>query len=182
MSHPPAQDHSDNDKDDDATESSIAKDESSTAKEKDPSAGSTGAPPTNRGGISTLTWLLPAATFLVGLVIGFAVWGASGNDGDDESQAQGRPSATDSTSPENGNGQTATLTVPQSCLDAVEESELTLDLVDEAVQAIGDLDAARLQEIVDELQGASERIRDLGDECRESADVTVGTPSSTPTT
>lgn len=140
-----------------------------------------GAPPTNRRSLSTLSWLLPAATFLVGLVIGFAVWGAADDDGDGGSQAQGTPSVTDSPVTGDDNGQTATVTVPQSCLDAIEESEQSLDLLEEAVQAIGDLDAGRLQEIVDELQGASERIRDLGDECQELADVTVGTPSSSPT-
>jgi len=88
---------------------------------------------------------------------------------------------TDSPATGDGNGQTATVTVPQSCLDAIEESEQSLDLIEEAVQAIGDLDAGRLQEIVDDLQGVSERIRDLGDECQELVDVTVGTPSSSPT-
>ncbi len=140
-----------------------------------------GAAPTNRRGLSTLSWLLPAATFLVGLVIGFAVWGAGGDDDDGGSQAQGTPPVTDSPATGDGNGQTATVTVPQSCLDAIEESEQSLDLIEEAVQAIGDLDAGRLQEIVDELQGVSERIRDLGDECQELVDVTVGTPSSSPT-
>ncbi len=179
MSHPAAPDSSDNDKADD----NRASDGVGTDRAGSDRAGSDrdGAAPTNRRGLSTLSWLLPAATFLVGLVIGFAVWGAAGDENDGESQTQGTPSLTDSPAPGDGNGRTATVTVPQSCLDAIEESEQSLDLLDEAVQAIGDLDAARLQEIVDDLQGASERIRDLGDECRELADVTLGTPGSSPT-
>jgi len=173
MSNSATPDSSDNDKADNSPSDRVGTDNAGSDKD--------GAPPTNRRGLSTLSWLLPAATFLVGLVIGFAVWGAGGDDEDGGSQAQGTPPVTDSPATGDGNGQTATVTVPQSCLDAIEESEQSQDLLDEAVQAIGDLDAGRLQEIVDELQSASERIRDLGDECQELVDVTVGTPSSSPT-
>jgi len=173
MSNSATPDSSDNDKADNSPSDRVGTDNAGSDKD--------GAPPTNRRGLSTLSWLLPAATFLVGLVIGFAVWGAADDDGDGGSQAQGTPSVTDSPVTGDDNGRTATVTVPQSCLDAIEESEQSLDLLEEAVQAIGDLDAGRLQEIVNDLQGASERIRDLGDECRELADVTLGTPSSSPT-
>jgi len=173
MSNSATPDSSDNDKADNSPSDRVGTDNAGSDKD--------GAPPTNRRGLSTLSWLLPAATFLVGLVIGFAVWGAADDDGDGGSQAQGTPSVTDSPVTGDDNGQTATVTVPQSCLDAIEESEQSLDLLEEAVQAIGDLDAGRLQEIVDDLQGVSERIRDLGDECQELVDVTVGTPSSSPT-
>ena len=173
MSNSATPDSSDNDKADNSPSDRVGTDNAGSDKD--------GAPPTNRRGLSTLSWLLPAATFLVGLVIGFAVWGAADDDGDGGSQAQGTPSVTDSPVTGDDNGRTATVTVPQSCLDAIEESEQSLNLLEEAVQAIGDLDAALLQEIVDDLQGASERIRDLGDECRELADVTLGTPSSSPT-
>lgn len=173
MSNSATPDSSDNDKADNSPSDRVGTDNAGSDKD--------GAPPTNRRGLSTLSWLLPAATFLVGLVIGFAVWGAADDDGDGGSQAQGTPSVTDSPVTGDDNGRTATVTVPQSCLDAIEESEQSLDLLEEAVQAIGDLDAGRLQEIVNDLQGASERIRDLGDECQELVEVTVGTPSSSPT-
>ncbi len=147
-----------------------------------PAGSGAGPPPTDRRGLGTLTWLLPAATFLIGLLIGFAVWGAGGNGGDAGGEAGTAPSATLSPGADDeDNGGTATVTVPQSCLDAIDESEQSLDLLDEAVQAIGELDAGRLEEIVDELQGVSERIRELGDECRADTDVTVGTPTSSPT-
>ncbi|MDQ4039049.1 MAG: hypothetical protein M3313_12055 [Actinomycetota bacterium] len=138
-------------------------------------------PPTGRRDLSTLTWLLPAATFLIGLLIGFAVWGAGGNGDDAGGEAGAAPTATLSPNADDDDGGTATVTVPQSCLDAIEESEQSLDLLEEAVQAIGELDAGRLEEIVDELQGVSERIRELGDECRANAEVDVSTPTSSPT-
>jgi hypothetical protein len=173
MSNSATPDSSDNDKADNSPSDRVGTDNAGSDKD--------GAPPTNRRGLSTLSWLLPAATFLVGLVIGFAVWGAADDDGDGGSQAQGTPSVTDSPVTGDDNGRTATVTVPQSCLDAIEESEQSLDLLEEAVQAIGDLDAGRLQELVGDLQGASERIRELGEECQELVDVTVGTPNSSPT-
>lgn len=152
--------------------SKAARDDSNTDKDESVSA--------SRGLVGVLAWVLPAATFVVGLVIGIAVWGTSGDDGDD-GQADPPPAATSSPGSTNADGQTITVAVPQSCLDAIDESEESLDLLDEAAQAISDLDAARLQEIVDELQGASELIRSLGEDCRASADVTFSAPSPAPT-
>lgn len=130
-----------------------------------------------RGLASTLVWVLPAATFVIGLVIGFAVWGTGGND-ESSGQAEGTPSVSAAPSSGQEGGQTVTVAVPQSCLDAVDESQASLDLFDQAAQAIGDLDAARLQDIVDELQGASERIQSLGQECRDATDVTISSGSA----
>lgn len=75
----------------------------------------------------------------------------------------------------------ARVAVPQSCLDAVDESQASLDLLDQATQAISELDAARLQTIVDDWQSASERIRDLGKECRATTDVTIEDTTASPT-
>lgn len=148
---------------------------------KDTAAGTETAPPAGGRSLGTLAWLLPAATFLVGLVIGFAVWGASDGDDDRADQAEGTPAVT-TPGPDGDNGTTITVAVPQVCLDAIDESERSLDLLEEAAQAISDLDAARLQEIVDELQGAQDRIRTLGEECRASTDVTIDSPPASPTT
>ncbi|CAN5337877.1 hypothetical protein BH20ACT5_BH20ACT5_16580 [soil metagenome] len=126
-------------------------------------------------------WVLPAATFIVGLVIGFAVWGTSGDDDDEGALSDTTPSLTASPGDGEDIGQTVTVAVPQACLDAIDESEQSLDLLEQAATAISDLDAARLQEIVDELQDASEQIRSLGTECRDLTEVTLGSPSATPT-
>ena len=127
--------------------------------------------------MATLTWLLPVATFAIGLLIGFAVWNTGGGSGG-TNQAGPTTSAPATTAQTSASaGATVTVSVPQSCLDAVTESQQSLDLLNQATQAIADLDAARLQTIVDQLQTAAQRIQTLGDDCRASADVVV-TPSS----
>lgn len=69
----------------------------------------------------------------------------------------------------------------RSCLHAVDDTEVSLDLLDQATEAISELDAARLQTIANDLQSASERIRDLGEECRAATDVTIEDTTATPT-
>lgn len=148
--------------------------------------GSTSTPPAARRRGPVLAALLPAATFLVGLLLGFAIWGASGGAQDDEAGAVPTVTATgDEPLGSDAGGQdpddrTVTTTVPEECLAAVAESERALGLVEEAVAAAGELDAARLQAIVDDLQASSTRAGALGEDCRAQADVSVGTAGSAP--
>ncbi len=137
------------------------------------------APPSRPSRVlGILVILLAAATFLVGLVIGYTVWGGARDAGRDG----GGAGAAETAPPEADAGRREQIvTVPQECLIAVDESEAVLDLVEQAVAAAANLDAARLQQIVDELQGPTERVRALGEECRARADVSSGPTSPTAT-
>ena len=136
--------------------------------------------PPKRRGLLAAAWFLPVAALVIGVLIGFVIWGTTNNDDSPTDLADTTPAPTSSAPTSGSAATTVTVAVPQSCLDAVDESESSLDLLDQATQAISEFDAARLQTIVDDLQGASERIRDLAEECRATADVTVeGTASPT---
>ncbi|CAN5871960.1 hypothetical protein BH18ACT7_BH18ACT7_24810 [soil metagenome] len=133
-----------------------------------------------RRGLLAAAWLLPVAALVVGVLIGFVIWGTTNND-DSPGLADTAPAPTSSAPTGGSAGTTVTVAVPQSCLEAVDESQASLDLLDQATQAISELDAARLQTIVNDLQSASERIRDLGEECRATTDVTVEDTTASPT-
>lgn len=137
--------------------------------------------PPKRRGLMAATWLLPVAALIIGVLIGFVIWGTTNNDDGPTGLADGTPAPTSSATESGSAGATVTVAVPQSCLDAVDEAQASLDLLDQATQAISELDAARLQTIVDDLQSASERVRALGEECRASADVTVEGTTASPT-
>ncbi|MBA2416935.1 MAG: hypothetical protein H0V64_13830 [Geodermatophilaceae bacterium] len=134
-----------------------------------------------RRGLLAAAWLLPVSALVIGVLIGFVIWGTTNNDDSPTGLADTTPALTSSAPTGESAGTTVTVAVPQSCLDGVDESMASLDLLDQATQAISELDAARLQTIVDDLQSASERIRDLGEECRAATDVTVEDTTASPT-
>jgi hypothetical protein len=154
---------------------------SNNADERDSGAAGERAPSTTPQRPAWVVWALPAAGLLVGLLVGFAVWGGATDDGEPEEQAQPRPSMTASASSPAGSDPTVTVTIPQECLDAVDASEQALDLLEQATAAISEFDAAELQQIVDQLQDSQERIRELGEDCRDMAVVPSTIPSAAPT-
>lgn len=149
------------------------------------SAGDGGRPPS-----SSWTWLLPVLTFLVGCLLGGVVVAAGAFDGDDDQVAA--PSTT--SSPEPGDGAEPSPTpsdlvvrVPESCLRAAEAAAEASRQFDDVVAAVRDLDARRLQELVDRVQQAQPEAQRLAEQCRSVAgerlldvDVTP-TPAPTPT-
>ncbi len=137
-------------------------------------------PPKGRG-LMAAAWLLPVGALIIGVLIGFVIWGTTNSDDSPTGGADSTPTPPSSAPAGESAGATVTVAVPQSCLDAVDASQASLDLLDQATQAISDLDAARLQTIVNELQTAAERIRALGEECRASTDVTIDDTTASPT-
>lgn len=124
-----------------------------------------------------LFWLLPTLTFLVGLVLGGGLVALGSNDAE---SAIGQPppsssAPTPSGVPSAGESGDGTVVVPQECVAAADTSLEVLDLVRKAVAAIGDLDARRLQEIVDRLQELDPEVTRLAETCRtEAADKNFG--------
>lgn len=145
----------------------------------DPSdAGSRGASPSAEGPRSSgrgLSWIIPAATFLVGLLLGGLVVAAS-TAGEDDDVAGPVPSATEptgepTTSP--GSRPDATVTVPGSCLDVAEGTEDLLGLVQEAATAAQELDASELSSIVRQLQDSQASLEEQSSACQSSAGSTT---------
>jgi len=124
---------------------------------------------------STWTWLLPVLTFLVGCVLGGVVVAAGAFD--DEQVAA--PSATSSPTP-GGDGEPSptpsdlVVTIPESCLQAAEAAAEASQQFDDVVAAVRDLDARRLQEIVDRVQQAQPEAQRLAEQCRSVAGERLG--------
>ena len=143
------------------------------------------------GSSSTWTWLLPALTFLVGCVLGgLVVAVGTFDDADADLGAEAQPTAG---ADEDGGEATPRPTdlvvrVPESCLDAADSATAFTAQVDDIVVAVGELDARRLQEIVDRIQQSQPQVQRLAEQCRsvagerlEDGQLATSAPAPTPT-
>lgn len=124
-------------------------------------------------------WIVPAATFLVGLLLGGVVVGVS-RSGDDTAGGQ-RPSSSPTSSPSTSGADASprpavTVTVPGACLEVADGTQELLSLVRDAVAAARDLDAARLSSIVRQLQEAQSGLQKQADACRSAAPSVASSP------
>lgn len=121
-------------------------------------------------------WLVPALTFLVGLVLGAVVIGVtrSGDGGSTasstESGSSATASATPSAAPSGRDG--ATIVVPGQCLKLADGTQSALDLVSKAAQAARDLNASQLNTVVRQLQDQQSQLQSLATACRSGTSVT----------
>lgn len=141
---------------------------------------------------SPWTWLLPALTFLVGCLLGGVVVAAGAFDGDDDEPLRAAPGASQQPGDgEDGPQPTPTsgdvvVRVPESCLQAADMATSAIGQIDRVVEAVRDLDARRLQEIVDQVQKLEPEVRRLADQCRSVSgerlqDAVSPTPAASPT-
>lgn len=124
--------------------------------------------------------LLPALTFLVGLALGGALVGVTSGSDEVDGDANG-PTVTSAPTPEPAGplpSPTGLLVrVPDPCLQAVDKAEVAYGVLDQAVAAARELDARRLQELVDQVQQERRQTEALVEACR----VGVGAPQPSPT-
>ncbi len=129
-------------------------------------------------------WLLPALTFLVGLVLGGVVIGAL-RSGDTSTTAPPTPSASSAVPDSSASTTTApavaTVVVPAECLQVADDSRGLVDLTQQAAAAVRDLDAAKLSDLVRQIDTAQTTLRQHADACRavEASIDTGATPSET---
>ena len=115
--------------------------------------------------------VLPAVTFLLGLLLGAVVVAASG---DDEQQAASVPPPAAPTPTAEGQ---LTVRVPAPCLRAADEAEQAYAVLEQGVAAARDLDARRLQELVDTVQRERPEAEALVRACREQAGAALASPA-----
>lgn len=113
-----------------------------------------------------LFWMLPAATFLVGLALGAVmVWLAQ--PGESETEAgNGAPSPEATVVPSPSPSETGGIVVPDACLQAVDAAEELVSIGRETVRALADLDTVRLQQLVDDMEELDARVREDAADCR----------------
>ncbi|TIC88087.1 hypothetical protein E8D34_07320 [Nocardioides sp. GY 10113] len=105
--------------------------------------------------------LVPAATFLVGVVLGGLLVAAA--SGGDEPGAPAEPSATtDGPSPSTG---ATVITVPGACQQAAENLREALSLIRDGTNSVEGFRPDRIVELLDRLEDIDNETRPLLDEC-----------------
>lgn len=118
--------------------------------------------------------LIPAGTFLLGLLIGALVMLASRSDTPLADQPSKSPSTT---SPSPGE---SVVTVPAACQKASDNIEQATSLLRTAVSSVKDFDPKELVRLLNQLEDLDNATRPLARECAQ-VKVTVGpTPSASP--
>lgn len=132
-------------------------------------------------------WWGWAGVFVLGLLVGGIIVGLL----NDETVVP--PSATDggattsapvSSAPQNtaSPGATGQVVLGEDCLRAINAAQDLVGLVDDLAEALADFNAARLDEIVRELQPLQDRLRGGVDECNVRATIATGSGGSGSTT
>jgi hypothetical protein len=123
-------------------------------------------------------WLIPVATFVVGLLLGGAVIALINIASDDDSAGARNGAETSTASPTPTSTGPDSVTIPGDCIQIATDAQSLLDLVDQAVQAARDLDADALSDVVAELQTQQEALRSQASICQDAA--AAENSSSTP--
>jgi hypothetical protein len=124
-------------------------------------------------------WILPAATFLVGLVLGGALIALTGFGSDDDPTAT--PAVTASPNPSaSGSPSASALVVPGECVQIAEDSQALLALVNDAAQAALELDADQLSDLVAQMKTQQELVRSQAAACQSAVASASPLPSPSP--
>lgn len=126
--------------------------------------------------------LLPALTFLAGLLLGGAVIAATATDDGEERVAAG-PTASPTAAPGQPSQPTPTdlvVRVPGPCVQAAERAEVAYMILEEGVAAARDLDARRLADLVDRAQQERPQVEALVRQCQQATGDAIVNPAPTP--
>lgn len=125
-------------------------------------------------------WVVAAAAFVAGLLVGGIVVGLVSGDtvvppsGDGGAEPTASPVTT---APATGTAAaTGQLFLSDDCLRAINAAEDLIGLVDDLGDALADFDATRLDEIVRDLQPLQDRLRNGIDDCNVRATIATGSP------
>lgn len=148
--------------------------------ETSPDTRASGATTDNTGpsnGRHRFTLLIPALTFVLGLLLGIGVMAAirSGETPGAQDNASPTPgqSSPDSGQPTPTPTASVLVTVPTACLEVADDADQILETVKQAAQAARDLEATRLSDLVRQLDTEQAKLRESSDACR---DARVTTP------
>ncbi|MEQ6903336.1 hypothetical protein [Nocardioides sp. YIM 152588] len=107
--------------------------------------------------------LVPAATFLVGVVLGgLLVAAASGGDEPPDAADEVPPTATEQATPSTG---ATVVTVPGACEQAAQNLREALSLIREGTDSVESFRPDRIVDLLDRLEDIDNETRPLLDEC-----------------
>lgn len=114
---------------------------------------------------------IPAMMLVLGLILGGGlVWLVTMDGSDDGSDsADATPTSAAPTVTATSTTTDVEVTVPAECLDLADNTQEILDLVDEAVAAVGDLDAGALSDVVSQLETAQADLESQSQACESAA-------------
>lgn len=126
--------------------------------------------PVPRGRTSrAVRWWLAAVTFVVGLIVGGIAVGLVGTDppsfSDGVAADTATPPASSSPAATTSAGATAEVMVNDACLRALNAAQDIYGSVNDLARAAGDLDVARLDEVIRQLQPLQSRLLDNLNAC-----------------
>ena len=120
--------------------------------------------------------LIPAATFLVGLVLGGAlIYANSGGD----AAGTSTPTPSVGASPTSGSGDTV-VTVPAACDEAARKVGEAYTLLRQAVSQVRDFQADQLVDTLNQLEDVDAQTRPLVDACNKVSVTTSPSSESSP--
>lgn len=122
--------------------------------------------------------LLPALTFLAGLLLGAAVIAATGSDDEPERVAAAgtspaAPGPTPTATP-------LTVTVPGQCVEAAERAEVAYQILESGVAAARELNPQGVADAVARAQQERAQVEALIQQCRQAATDAAVNPAPTP--
>jgi hypothetical protein len=129
----------------------------------------------SEGPLRRTTWLLPALTFVVGVVLGAVVVGAitsgdsSGTAADSSTRGADRGTAGAGPAPSPTTSGDLTVTVPAECTALAGDARDAANLLEQAATAARDLDAGALADVARRMQDARDRLTAQADACRGAA-------------
>lgn len=116
-------------------------------------------------GPRVLLWLIPAATFVVGLALGAFLVGL-GTDGDDQPVAAAPPTASPTPSPSDDG---LTVTVPSACLELADRAQQVLPDYEAAADAVQRFDLQELGRMIDDVASNAGELESLARTCGDAA-------------
>ncbi len=121
-------------------------------------------PHRQRGTAPWVFRVVPAVTFLVGLLLGGLVVGVGIVGAGSDPEVAGRPAEIP-----DGRGPTptsaATVVVPSACREAANQIEIAITVIQDGVGAVRDFQPDELVRVLDELEDLEARARDLAARC-----------------
>jgi hypothetical protein len=124
--------------------------------------------------------LVPGLTLLLGVLLGMAGTLAARSSPDAQPRPPDESPATRITPTAAPSGRT--LTIPASCEQGLDSAETAMKTLGEAVLALRELESARLQTLLNQLQQAERDVDALAAQCRREARRATLPPRSAPAT
>jgi hypothetical protein len=113
-------------------------------------------------------WIIPAATFVVGLMLGTVLVAPAGT-GTHGGAGPGGAGGVTGRQPTPAPVASGQVVIPASCEEGLARARAALNTAQQAGDALRDLDTPRLQRLLEQLRGAQHDVDQLAKQCHDAA-------------